>query len=312
MTESIAQNDPRISREEGIVRDIVMFAPKPVEETANLYRSESGNYYASSFFDSAYKALEGAIIYDTHGEAFDGNRSVVKDTLGRFKDVRLVQIGSERKIVGNAVAKPSVKEQFIEAIQQFGDAAGFSIKGYTRGGFAESGEFVHEGFADTKRKPSCDLVDCSGATTNVFESLPPKHNEGETMEIKTVEELRAAYPQLATEIEAAATKAAQEQIAPRLQAAEQAETELKTLRRKQLVHDKCAEHKLDEAALTANFRKVLEGCEEAEVSNLIHDLAEALAPKAVVTGNGIDKTAETFSAPKTETLDADKIVKILG
>ena len=305
LTESIGDSAAKIKSEAGIVEDIVMFAPPKVGEH---YVSARGNHYTKEFFASAARALEGAVIFDQHGDS----RSIVKDSLGRFRNVRLVESNGTPKIMGNAHAKPTVKTAFMEAIKQFGDTAGFSIQANTKGHYDDSGQWIHESVADTKRKPSCDLVDCSSATVNVFESVPQTETPKEdAVEIKTVEDLRASYSDLVTQVEKKVRETVTGEFTPKLADAQKQADEYVLLKRKTLVLEKLAASKLPKIAITEKFVALLNGCaDEKEIDEQIADRLELVRQTHTgVTGMGAENDADETKKPAA--LTSDKICEVL-
>lgn len=260
-SESFSVMSPRIDKESKTVNGVVLFAPKLKGEN---FVSESGNIYSPKFVNEGWKSVEGALSFDGHPEVDAAGRNKDRkpsDALARIRNVRM----EAGKWVGDYHIFSHRAESVMSLVEEGWDTLGLSICGMTIGRKDATGKYVAEGFAGSKRRPTVDLVDCSGATVNVFESLPSTQTP-DNKESAMNEGIEAAQKQL-NELNAQIAKT----------------------NRDLLVARKISESKLDEKYVTVALRESLAVCAADRMDAIIKDHKDMVASmQKVVTESGAD------------------------
>jgi hypothetical protein len=259
----------RLDKEKGIVRDVVLFAPK-IED--GVFVSESGRMYAPEFIGNAAPALEGALSFPKHPARNNGGweERDVREALGRIRRVRV----DGNKIIGDFHVRKAKRDDVFDLIEEAWDTIGFSLFGDGIGYRDAKGRKVLTGFdPDVKRKPTADLVDCGAATTNVFESAPrelKQTSEEKVMEKQEVVQITDAdKDKLKAEV--------MESLKPQLDRVAALESENARLNREGIVRQKLAESALPEKYVTNGLREQLMTCDEAKITDFIKEHKEAVA-----------------------------------
>lgn len=247
------------------IKNAALFAP-PFDAASGCYRSNRGNPYARSSFQSIAEAASGALGWMYHPDLNEsGEREIRKTSDAALKVTKasVVEQATGMAVRGDVKFIGKDKAGNYEVAQEGRHHLGFSV--YIPRP-VRNRDGVIEGVDQTFKRPlSVDLVEASSATKDITESVTvTPEKEEQTMDTKEIQAIvEAALAKQKLEI--------MESIKGDLDAGRAAKKEADSLKRAQLVESRLNEKKVGANIRTEALVESLAGCDSIEKMDKIID-----------------------------------------
>lgn len=310
----------QITEGENVIRHVCMLGPT----SRNKDRQGRPRQYSDKALKSAARIFEGAPCFDNHYTDDDKRKGRTRllstDLIGTWMNVRFEE--DKRRVFGDLHHRSDMKP-VMEILIKSPAIAKSSI--HADGIVDDKTNTV----LDITEGESVDLVRHGGTTNNLYEEGGKEVENMPEKEIKTIDELKEAYPELFEKYEEEVTEGIKVALSAKLKEEadkqkepEKKETEVtesdetKELREKveKLERDKTItealmEHKVQKDQVPKSYMALLETCPTEQIAAVIADTAKLLERNRTYQTVGKDDLSPT---PKklTEEQERDFIAKL--
>lgn len=296
----------RLDKDAGVIFGAKFFGP--TQRDGEYYVSESGNYYAPGFHESLAAAInKGGMGWGYHpSQDAKGGYAMrpVIDAIAKPKNASVVTESGFPTVRGDYHFVGEKKAAYVNIVAEGADTFGLSAFAHTIQRYdAAKGKTINVSVnPKMKRNVSVDIVEASGATGRILESVStitePKEN---------VMPDQMTAEQLDEKIKSAVTEAVSTTSATLQKKIDEAMAESAVAKRQALVQTKLAASGLKAEYVKPSLRAMLESSHmtEAQIDALLTDLKATISESSnPVKGLG----AGAHSAGTTEGLDISETI----